>query len=238
MAELILFLTRRVMYKTVSLTFSTRRVSGRYQQGFTLVELLISAGLSSFILVGVLMAFLMIGRVSKNLQSYTEIEGSARKALEVMGREIRLALYVTGDANNLLLSTCGTSVTLSMPDSSANATAIGYTVTYTYDTASKTITRTGPPIYDPTGSSTTSTLVRDVEPISGSSVFFYYRYVNSNYLNSYTDGYQNNAVTSPTPISAVQQMEVKFLLKKQWATEKDATNRVLSAQFVLRNKRS
>ncbi|MEO7597797.1 MAG: hypothetical protein ABIV50_02610 [Opitutus sp.] len=218
-------------------------------RGFTLVELLIAAGLSAFILVGVLSSFLMMGRISANIQNYTEIENNARKALEIMSREIRAAFTVTSYST--------TSFSISLPDSTGSTPSLAagtaplynqlagsgaYSVTYTYDATNKRITRTGPPVYDPTGTSTTTTFISNVQQITGlanNDVFNYYRYVNTGAAlgQGYVNGYTGNTVTSPNPTTAIQQIEVKFLVNRQSTTVTKATNKVLSARFILRNKR-
>jgi prepilin-type N-terminal cleavage/methylation domain-containing protein len=208
----------------------------RFRSGFTLVEVLVGAALSALLLVGILTTFVMMGRVSASIQNYSEIEISARKALEVMGREIRMARDITTDSTELLLGTNGTSVTLSMPDSSANPSGIGYSVTFAYNSTTKTITRTGPPLHDLGGSIDTAILLRNVQPITGSSIFFYFRRPNSTAIDDYEDGFMNNALTTGNRTSGVEQIEVKFLLNRQSTTVVAATNKVLSAQFVLRNK--
>lgn len=212
--------------------------------GFTLVELIVSMGLASFILVAVLTTFLMLGKVTRSIQNYTEIEAGARKSIETMSREIRLAFVVTNYS--------ATSFTVSIPDSTGTtpdttvaagannlynqSAAYGaYQVTYAYDATNNQITRTGPPVYNPAGTSTTSTLVRNVELIAGNNVFnYYHRYATASHSSTgYVNGYENNLATSATDIN---QIEVKFLLKETTQTVADATNKVLSARFILRNK--
>jgi Tfp pilus assembly protein PilW len=218
-------------------------------RAFSLVELIISMGLASFILTAVLTTFLMIGRISKNIQNYTEIEAKARKSLETMSREIRLAFAVTSYST--------TSFSISIPDSTSTvpdttsgsaplynqSSASGaYSVTYSFDSTNHIITRTGPPIFNPTGTSTTETFISNVYQIpnlSNNDVFnYYHRYVAATSVTDpggvgYANGYETNTATSTTEI---QQIEVKFLVKESAATVKDATNKVLSARFILRNK--
>lgn len=213
-----------------SQTFSTPPISRPLGvRAFTLVEVLIGASLTSFILLGVLTAFLMMGRVSANIQNYTDIEARGRAALETMSREIRAAFNIT------TYSTTG--VTLSIPDASASRTTLAYNVTYAYNSGTGSITRTGPPVDNPAGTSATTTLITGVQPITGSDVFNYYRYVNSSTLGlGYVDGFQTNTVTGTAPTSAIQQIEVKFLVRRASATVTAATNKVLSARFIIRNK--
>lgn len=96
----------------------------RLTAGFTLVELMISAALSSFILAGVLSTFLFLGRSGVNVQNYSDMEGQARKALEMFAEDTRQASAITWNSN--------TSVTLVV-----NAVNIQYT----YDSTAQTFSR-------------------------------------------------------------------------------------------------
>src|SRR4051794_20797954 len=125
--------TPRVMDKMDSPISSTPRIDRR--RGFTLVEVLISASLASILMAGVMSTFLMMGRSGMNLQNYTELEAQARKALELFSREVRLAYQVTAYST--------TSVTMSIPDTSATRNTLGYSVTYSFDTTNHKFTRTG-----------------------------------------------------------------------------------------------
>lgn len=208
----------------------------RFSPGFTLIELLVSMGLASFILVGVLMSFLMIGRMGANVQNYTEIESKARKVLEQFSREARLA-YNMDDGVSTSVAFSGnssTQVRFYIPDSNSTnrtGTSTGaYTVTYAI--SGSNFTRTGPPITDPTGASSTTILMTNVQQIGSTPYLNFYKHLptSTNY---------NTALT--TPNSAVsyleaQQIEVNFLVYRTSTTVTKATNKVLSARFILRNK--
>lgn len=232
-----------------------RRTNISSSAGFTLVELLVGAGLSGIIFAGILSTFLMLGRESANIQNYTEIEGSARKALELIARDAHAAYGIR--------SFSATSIDLAIPDSTANAPTTSTTVSatypdgfipdhyveYTFDAAAKTITRT---IRDSTHQNpVTSTLLTNVETVPGLSapynnVFHYYCYIPSQAANlgvGYVNGPPipigsagNNEITTYTSSNGVQQLEVKFYIKRQSTTVTAATNKVLSARFILRNK--
>lgn len=201
-------------------TSSTPRTKGR-RRGFTLVEVMISTTLASFLMLGVISSFLMMGRSGVNAQNYTQLESKARRALEYFSREARLAYGVA--------SYSGTSVTLNIPDTSSNRTALKYAVTYTFDSSAGTFSRTGPPIDNPTGTSTTSVLLTGVQQISGSNPFNYYRYVTTGYASGFTSNTASN-------VTEIKQIEINFILNLTSTTVAAATNRVLSARFILRNK--
>jgi type II secretory pathway pseudopilin PulG len=193
-------------------------------RAFTFVELMISAGLTAFILAGVLSTFLMIGRTGMNTSNYSELEAQARRALEMFAEEVRMA----GSIGTTLSST---SVTLGIPDSSSSRIAVAYAVTYAYDATANTFTRTGPPLDDPAGTVATTVLISGVHEISsGAGIFNYYRYVNNtNYQNQYT----YNTTTNPVE---VKQIEISFIAQRTNVTVGTVTNKVLSARFILRNK--
>jgi prepilin-type N-terminal cleavage/methylation domain-containing protein len=209
----------------------SRRTNRRPERGFTLVEVMVGATLSSFLLVGVLSTVLLMGRSSANIVHYSDIEAKARKSLEYFSREARLAYDVP--------SFSATSVTLSIPDSTSAPKGTGtgaYAVTYTFDTANGLLTRTGPPIDNPTGTSATETILDGVQQLSGTPFFNYYRYVKPTAYpmgQGYIDGFSNNTATNAREI---KQVEVSFLLRKESVTVAAATNKVLSARFILRNK--
>ncbi len=197
-------------------------------RGFTVVELMIGAMLAGFVMIGILASFLMIGRTGANLQNYADIEAQARKALEIFSQEVRLAHDVTSAEPG--------SVTLSIPDTSANRDAFGYSVTYSFDSAAGVLSRIGPPIGNAAGVVSTSSLLTGVHQITAVSPFQYFRYVNPiSYPpgHDYLDGFASNTATN---VAEVKQIEVNFLVKRQSITVPTATNRVISARFILRNK--
>jgi len=184
---------------------------------------MVTTGISAFILLGVLSSFLMIGRTGANAANYAELEAEARSALEIFSREVRQAYFVESGYSS-------TSVTLRIPDSSSTRDSLGYSVTYTFDSSAGTFSRTGPPINDPSGTSTTEVLVDGVETISGTNPLNYYRYVTG---GGYSSGFTSNTAANGTEI---KQIEINFLLRKADTTVTAATNKVLSARFILRNK--
>jgi Tfp pilus assembly protein PilW len=186
---------------------------------------LISAGISSVILAGVLSTFVMMGRTGANAQNYTELEAEARKALELFSREVRLAYAVTAYST--------TSVTLSISDNTSSRTGTGtgaYSVTYTFDTGSNSFTRTGPPASNPAGASSTTTLISNVLQITGVNPFNYYRFVTS---GGYQTGFTTNTAANTTEI---KQIELNFVAQRKNNTVAAATDKVLSARYILRNK--
>jgi Tfp pilus assembly protein PilW len=211
------------MPKMVSPISSIRPTDRAGVRAFTLTEMMISAVISTVILAAVLSTFLMIGRTGANASNYSELEIQARKALELFSREVRLA-------NSVGSGYSATSVTLGIPDTSSSRTAVAYSVTYTFDTTNNKFVRIGPPADNPSGASATTVLMAGVQQIPGVTPFNYYRYVTS---GGYVDGFSNNTAANATEI---KQIEINFVASRANVTVATATNKVLSARFILRNK--
>jgi prepilin-type N-terminal cleavage/methylation domain-containing protein len=104
------------------------------QRGFTLVEIMISTTLASFLTLAALTSFLFTVRGEMSLANYSEMNSKARKTLEQMGEDFRSA----GDVPVGGFSS--TSVTCSVPlDSTASS---WQNVVWAYDANAKTLTRT------------------------------------------------------------------------------------------------
>jgi type II secretory pathway pseudopilin PulG len=190
--------------------FSARSQRGAFSRcGFTLVEVIVSAGLSGFILAGVLSAFLMLGRSGYNAASYCIMEAEARRALETFSQEARLASNLTWTSAN--------SVTLTV----VTSTAATYLVTYAYD--SSTSGTTAKSFYrvlgDASSASARLVLVRNVTDFS----FRRYKVVNG---VDYTAA--NDLET--------KQLQITLRSVRTGVTTVATTNAVLSARIVLRNK--
>lgn len=181
----------------------------RRTRAFTLVELMVSAGLAGFVLAGILAAFLMLGRSGYNAANYSMMEAEARLALETFSEEARLAKNITWNSAN--------SVTLTLVTSTAATTV----VTYAYDPA--TTGQTSKCFYRLAGpansTATRRILVRHVADFA----FRRYKVVNG---VDYTAA--NDLET--------KQIQITLRSIRTGATTVAATNAVLSARVVLRNK--
>lgn len=182
---------------------------------------MVSTTLASFLMLGVLTSFLMMGRSGASVQNYTELEATARKALEYFSRESHLAYGITSYGS--------TSVTLQIPDTSSSRTTIAYTATYSFDSSAGTFSRTGPPIDAPTGTSTTTVLLSGVTQNGTTNPFNYYRYITTGYASGFTSNTASN-------VTEIKQIEINFIASRANTTVVTASNRVLSARFILRNK--
>ena len=100
-----------------------------HSPGFTLLEVLIAAGLSGIILAGVLTANLQIIRNGVRLAHYAEMESQVRRAFVFLGRDLKHAVDITWNGEN--------DITLTIPVSATAMTK----VTYAWTAASGTFYR-------------------------------------------------------------------------------------------------
>lgn len=231
------------MHNSAYLTCSTRPTDRTGARALTLVEVMVAMGIGSFILTGVTATFLTVGRIVENTGNYCDLDSNARRGLETFSREVRCAVNVTYYSS--------TQVTLTIPDAS---TANTYSVTYEYilDPDQGTypgqyaFVRNGPPLTAPfsnpptdttVAASSNTTLIHNVS--IGSFTFNYYSYIPTDLfsVNPQTD---NKIYPLPangtTGTAAIRQIELTLTALRASSTVVNATNAVLSARFILRNK--
>ncbi len=167
------------------------------RRGFTLVEVLISAGISAFVLTAVLMAFLFLGRSGANIQNYNDMEGQARRALEFFAQDTRQASAITWNS--------ATSVTLNVD---------GVLVTYQFLSGSFS-RQVGGGAFTPL--------------VTGVISFSFKAYSITGTELSLTDLAAAGRST--------KQLQISLRASRTSRTVASATNTVLSARFILRNKR-
>lgn len=178
------------------------------RRAFTLVELLVAITISSFILLGILTAYLQLLRNQMRVTHYTEMEAQVRNALEVFGLDLRSASNIAWN---------GTSdITLTIP--SGNSTT---QVTYAWTSASQNFFRV------PGASSTATTgrriLVRGIpSQTNGSAGLTFARYTR--------DG------ATATSDQTTKRIVVTMNVRRQAQSMAIATENAVSASFVLRNK--
>ncbi|MBA4138050.1 MAG: hypothetical protein C0518_12090 [Opitutus sp.] len=172
----------------------------RRARGFTLVEVLISAGLAGFILTAVLTTFLFLGRSGANIQNYTDMESQSRVALEQFAQDTRQASSITWNS-----------------DTSVSLIVDGTSITWSY--ASGNFTRQ-------LGASTRTM-------ISGIVNFSFKAYTITG--TEITD--LSTASARTTAGKSTKQLQVSLEAARTNQTVARATNLVLSARYILRNKR-
>jgi Tfp pilus assembly protein PilV len=181
---------------------------GRPGKGFTLVEVLIAATLSTFVLAGVLSAFVFMGRTGFRSAGYSEMEAEVRRGLEVFAQDTRSATDVRWNTAQ--------SITL---------TVNGSPVTYAYDTTS------GSPTYrafyrvagDAASSAPRRTLVRGVAPD-----FAFRRY------KLEQPGVADNTAQND---SETKLLQVTLRATRTSVAATGASQSAISARYLLRNKR-
>jgi prepilin-type N-terminal cleavage/methylation domain-containing protein len=182
---------------------STEPPARRRHRAFTLVEVMISTAIASFVFVAVLSSFLFIGRSGWAIQSYNDLEAQARKSLEQFAQDTRQASAVSWASS--------TSVTL---------TVNGANVTYAY--ASGTFTRT-PGLG---GASSTQLL-------TGITSFTFNAYtITGAQITDFSDA--NKLLTAS---NSTKQIQISLSASRSGATVVSTTGTVLSARFILRNKK-
>jgi Tfp pilus assembly protein PilW len=177
--------------------------------GFSLVELMIGASLASFILAGVLSTFLFLGRSGANVQNYNDMEAQARKALELFAEDTRQASGVTwgSDAFTVAL-TVGTN-----------------TITYQYNASAARFARQE--VVTATGVITSTRVL-----VTGITTFAFTAYNISGNSVPISTTAERTAANGTT-----KQLQISLESSRTNTTVVAATNTVLSARFVLRNKR-
>jgi prepilin-type N-terminal cleavage/methylation domain-containing protein len=185
---------------------STIHSKARATHGFTLVEIMIGSVLGSMVLAAVLTTFLMLGRSGANAAAYSVMEAQSRRALEELSQDLRMASDVSWNST--------TSITLLVPDNYISTDpAQNNRVTYAYDSTTKYFYRRP--------GSTTSTSPR-TDLIKNVSSFTYSRF----------DRVDNPAMSNVT----TKRIQLSMIVRTANVTVVGATNNILSASFILRNK--
>jgi prepilin-type N-terminal cleavage/methylation domain-containing protein len=178
-----------------------RNAKPRSARGFTLVEVMVAASLSTIILAGTITVFLFLGRSGANLRNYSDMESQARKSLEIFAQDTRQA----------------SSVQWSSADS-VKLNVKGVEIYYTY--ASGVFTRKA-------GTGTMQQLLTGITNFSFSAYD-----INGGGI---TDFSTTTARTSAG--NSTKQIQISLSAARSTKTVTTASNLVLSARYVLRNKR-
>jgi Tfp pilus assembly protein PilW len=180
--------------------------------GFTLAEVMIAATISTFVLAGVLSAFLLIGRTGFAASSYSELEAETRRALEIFGEDARKATDIHWNSER--------SITLSVATAS-NAAGL---VTYAYD--GETGSATYGCFYRVLGD-TSSTLPRRVLIHNVAADFSFQRF------KLEQSGVSDNRAATDLE---TKQLQVTLRASRTGTTTVAANQAALSARYILRNK--
>jgi Tfp pilus assembly protein PilW len=184
----------------ITITRSQKRRNAK--AGFSLVEVMVGAGLASIILAGTLGTFLFLGRSGANLRNYNDMEAQARKSLELFAEDTRQASSV--------IWTSSESVTLVVNSNN---------VVYTHSSGIFT-RKTGTGTTTLLSGITTGTFVFSAYDINGTAI---------------TDFSSAAARTIANGIT--KQIQISLSADRKNETVAKATSIVLSARYVLRNKK-
>jgi hypothetical protein len=167
-----------------------------------MVELMVAAALSAFVLTGVMSAFLFMGRSGANLRNYSDMESQSRKALEQFAEDVRQASAISWTTN----------VYVTLTVNSAG-------VAYYYDSSTGTF-------YRRTATNTTA-LITGIT----NGTFVYKPYNVAGTLLPLVTAANLTAAGSST-----KQLQISLEASRTSQTVASATNLVLSARYILRNK--
>lgn len=189
------------------MTTSTPSARLSRARGFTLVEVLIAATLSTFVLAAVLSSFLFLSRTGFRASAYSEMEAEMRRGLETISRDIRKASDVRWNSSQ--------SITL---------TVQGAPVTYAYDGDAASATyRSFYRVPGEAGSTQPRTvLIRSLEP---DFTFRRYKVVQPEV--------SDNTATND---AETKQLQVVLRASRTNIATAGASNSVVSSRYVLRNK--
>jgi prepilin-type N-terminal cleavage/methylation domain-containing protein len=196
------------MPKMDFMTTTTLSPGRNRRSGFTLVELMIGSTLGAFILAAVLSTFLFMGRSGANVQNYNDMEAQARKALEVFAQDTRQASGVVWSDANTVVLTVGT-----------------LSVTYQYNSTARRFARQE--VVTASGTVNSTRVL-----VTGITSFSFSAYNISGNSVPISTAAERTAANGTT-----KQLQISLEASRSSTTVVAATNTVLSARFVLRNKR-
>jgi prepilin-type N-terminal cleavage/methylation domain-containing protein len=100
-------------------------VNNRTKSGFSLVEMMVAAGVGSLFLVAMAMLYMFSMRSFAAMANYADFGRRSRYASDILSRDIRRSLYVVSATNNQIV--------LSAPD--------GTNISYTFSPTLRNVTR-------------------------------------------------------------------------------------------------
>lgn len=189
------------------MTISTPPTSRPGVRGFTLVEVMIAATLSTFVLAGVLSAFVFLTRTGFRASGYSEMEIELRRGLESFARDTRNASDVHwNSAQSITLTVDGRPVTYAYDSSASGASARSF-----YRVAG-----------DAASTQPRTVLITQLDP-----GFTFRRYKLAQ------PGVSDNSAANDTE---TKQLQLVLRANRANVSTVGASNAAVSARYVLRNK--
>lgn len=177
-----------------------RKATRQTARGFTLVEVMIGATLSTIILAGTITVFLFLGRSGANLRNYSDMESQARKSLEIFAQDTRQASSLTWNSAD--------SLTLVV-----NSTNVYYTYV--------------------SGTFNRKTTAGVTKLLTGITSFTFSAYdINGGGITDFS-----TTAARITANNSTKQVQISLSAARSTQTVTTASNIVLSARYVLRNKK-
>ncbi len=178
-------------------------------RGFTLAEVIIATTLTVVVMGGVTSSMLMFTKLGYRTEQYTELENETRRCLDFFGTDARSAKKATW--NSLA------SITLAVVTDDIGTSK---NVTYAFDAAAKTLTRT---------EGAQSRVI-----VSGIENFAF------NGFNSASSdtaiNYDPLAPNLTTLTNNTRQIQLSLSARRTRSTQIQTDQKVVSARFILRNK--
>ncbi len=172
---------------------------------------MIGASLGAVVMTGVMSTFLFLGRSSANIRNYSDMETQARRALETFAEDTRQASAVTWvSSTSLTLVVNATNISYVFDVGAPNSAGV-------YNAGRLTRTVGG----------TATTL------LTGITSFNFQAYTITGALISDF----SSASARTTANGTTKQLQISLSAVRSTQTVASATNIVLSARYVMRNKR-
>jgi prepilin-type N-terminal cleavage/methylation domain-containing protein len=183
------------------------------QRGFTLTEVIISSSLALVLLAAVLGTFLFIGRSGVRASNYSELEAEARRGLVVFAEDVRLANDIRWHSPQLI------TLQVTLPVVGPKWITYGYDANERSPTYGCFYRQEGKPEDD-------TPRVPLVRKIASDFAFKRYKLEHPRALENFAETDRQT-----------KQLQVTFRAVRSGATTATATHSLVSARYVLRNKR-